>query len=217
MRLPKLAHAVTLLIIFFATPSQALNLTEGSPVETLIANLQQQSFLQGSYTQKRTLKGFSKALSSSGQFKFWRNHGLYWQTDKPFFSALTYNDKDILYWSATGELTSQQAPSVTERHINKILLAIFSADIKELEKLFNLKINHADDNSWNIELTPSNPIVSQALVKVTLNGARYLEQANIFSTNGNENTIIFSNIEHTEKPGKEQCKLFFNPAQQSCS
>jgi len=178
-------------------------------LKNIISNkLKSNSLVAGEFIQEKTLSGFPRPISSTGQFLYWRTHGLYWETVKPFAHATTFMAKKILHWKE-GERrkVNQKSADASQKHIRRILLAIFNGDLTELEDYFDVQWEGHDSN-WLVQLVPSHSMVSKTLSNIKLTGNEYLETLSIANTNGDKTFISFINSRPIEAPRKDQCKFF---------
>ena len=197
------AALITLLLALAAPTIHAAN---GS--EQLIEQLRQHAIIEGRFEQTRQLQGLSRPLISSGSFIFWRRHGLYWETLTPFYQATTFTDKELINWlSPQGPAEPASTDDPVQKHVSRILLAVFSTDMSTIDKLFNS--NWAtDDHGWSLELTPANAAVSKLIEHVRLRGDQHLRQLQVASANGDVSTMRFDQIVAPARLEPSRCSRF---------
>ncbi|PCK01115.1 MAG: hypothetical protein COA42_23370 [Alteromonadaceae bacterium] len=188
-------------------------------IDDISDRVQQANFLSGAFTQSRTLKGLTRPLISSGKFNFWRSEGLYWGTEKPFFSAATYKSDRVIGWTKQGLASSESVPNQIQKRVGKILLQIISSDVNALTKDFKVisslrALKNTDNtdnlNPWKIELTPKQAITKKFIHTLTLVGDQFLQEVRIRAANGDETKILFSDTQAADAPNLDQCKLFLS-------
>jgi len=177
-------------------------------IEKLAAHLGVKAFQTGQFSQQRTLQGFSRKLQSSGRFYFWRDHGLYWETQKPFFRALSYGGGQVVGWDIDGEVVSQQRTGIIQQQVNKVLMAMLGADLVKLQQLFKVEINTAIDQRWRLQLTPRDLAVAKGIKSIELNGLDTIEQAIVIAPSGDRSIIDFSDMQQSAVPTVDACRKF---------
>lgn len=177
-------------------------------IEKLAAHLGVKAFQSGQFSQQRTLQGFSRKLQSSGRFYFWRDHGLYWETQKPFFRALSYGGDQVVGWDVDGQVVSQQRTGIIQLQVNKVLMAMLGADLVKLQQLFNVELNATGDQRWRLQLTPRDLAVAKGIKSIELNGLDSIEQAIVIAPSGDRSVIDFSNMQQSAVPTVDACQKF---------
>lgn len=203
-------------------------------LEKITHQIKLKPFLQGAFRQERTLKGFSRTLVSTGQYFFWKEHGLYWEVQKPFFRATTFGNDLTISWSSPGEVSSSEAPKLIQKQISKVLIAVLGADIETLQRYFiatahmNEVESGGDDGvggetakaknlTWSMQLKPKDFATRKALKQLDLIGGTSIYEIRVTSSNGGITHIQFSDPNMLEKPFKKQCALYYPQAtEQMC-
>lgn len=180
--------------------------------EQLFLQIRQHQVVKGRFEQLRTLTGIPRPIHSSGRFIYWRDHGLYWETQEPISQASTFTLDAIIHWQTT--TTPQQADrssSPIQRQISRILLAVFGGDIQSLEKLFDSRWSSGSESGakqWTVDLTPTMAAVKQVVEKITLSGGKYVKKLSLDASNGDTTQIQFTNISTFAYPAVDDCPYF---------
>lgn len=166
-------------------------------VDALIADLAKRVLVTGTFTQQKHIQGLSKAIHSSGQFVYWRNQGIYLETQAPFFNGVTIAKQGSVQWLAPGEINHQVPPENTVRkEINALLLSILTADLAAIEARFSLDWS-LSTTDWKVIMTPKNRIVAKALDRVELGGVRgdasSLDYVSVAQADGGQTSLAFVN------------------------
>ncbi len=212
-------HTLFLLFVFvLCTPGNVIADSLNESLKDRVSHkLQSSSLVSGEFVQEKTLSGFPRSISSTGRFLYWRTHGLYWETLKPFSHATTFMAKEVLHWkNGQRRETHQKSADASQKHISRILLAIFNGDLAGLEDYFHIQWE-GNDSNWLIRLVPSHSMVSKTLSNIKLTGNDYLETLSIANTNGDKTFISFTNSHPIEAPLKAYCKFFALSSNKACN
>ncbi|GIU11352.1 MULTISPECIES: outer membrane lipoprotein carrier protein LolA [unclassified Shewanella] len=176
---------------------------------------------KGEFTQHRYLKVLKKPLVSQGEFIFAKDLGVIWQQNSPFASTLILKDKQLIQIDSQGNISvndAEQAGGASQMSevMPKLLNALLSGDIEQLEQHFNLSLVQAQTgagvNHWQLGLQPIDPMLAKALPKLVLVGDAKIQSLVLFSANGDRSEIAFSAID--ERPLTPSDKARFNPTKQ---
>ncbi|WP_299802732.1 outer membrane lipoprotein carrier protein LolA [uncultured Shewanella sp.] len=231
-------HLLSLVLLLFplllssnthAAPSDTLSsdtaLFEQQATEADLLSLSEQLSpslqAKGEFTQHRYLKVLKKPLVSQGEFIFAKDLGIIWQQTTPFASTLILKDKRLIQIDSQGNVSindAEQTGSGSQMSdvMPKLLNALLSGDIEQLEQHFNLSLVRAETNSadslWQLGLQPIDPLIAKALPKMVLIGNENIQSLVLFSANGDRSEIAFSAID--ERPLTPSDKARFNPTKQ---
>ena len=176
---------------------------------------------KGEFTQHRYLKVLKRPLVSQGEFIFAKDLGVIWQQNTPFSSTLILKDKQLIQIDSQGNVSvndASQAGSGNQMSdvMPKLLNALLSGDIQQLEQHFNLSLVRPETNSadslWQLGLQPIDPIIAKALPKMVLIGNENIQSLVLFSVNGDRSEIAFSAI--NELPLSPSDEARFSPTRQ---
>ena len=183
--------------------------------ETIIERLKSHSILKGSFLQTRTLQGFARPLTSTGEFIYWRQHGLHWEIQSPFYQGFTYKADEIIVWKNRKELKNANERSAIQRNISRVLLSALSADMEKLSSYFDIEWL-IDGEHWAIEFLSSNKRVGDFVAKMSMSGKDYIEKLVIHSAGNDVTEVEFSMIEYPDGLEEGQCVLFYKPGMADC-
>lgn len=174
--------------------------------------IHQHQFMEGRFEQWRNLAGIPRPIRSSGRFIYWRNHGLYWETQEPISQASTFTLDTIIHWQpTTHSRQANRTSSPVQKQISRILLEVFGGDIQSLEKLFDSRWNPKPEPSaklWTVGLTPKTATIKRVVEKITLSGENYISSLNLDASNGDTTRIHFTNIRAFAHPATDDCQYF---------
>ena len=170
--------------------------------------MQQHPLVSGQFVQTRQLQGLPRPIISSGNFIFWRQHGLYWETLQPFYQATTFTRDEVITWLAPeGPAQPAVSKDPVQKYVNRILLSVFGADMGMIDKLFSSQWQSDGDN-WSVALTPANATVEKAIAHAHLSGAQYLQQLRVTSSSGDVSTMVFDQVQAQAQLAAAQCARF---------
>ncbi|MDE2406767.1 MAG: outer membrane lipoprotein carrier protein LolA [Xanthomonadaceae bacterium] len=180
-----------------AAPATAANATD------TLARLQQRvaqvAVLRGEFSQEKQLQGFQHPLKSQGSLLVARDKGVLWSTRKPFPSELVLTRDRILTRQADGrsrvEVDARTQPAL--RSVNSMLFALMSGDVQALTARFNAQPSLLPGNAWQLQLTPRPGALTQAFVRITLEGDRFVRSVLIEEPNGDRTRLQFTNLRET--------------------
>lgn len=176
--------------------------------EQISRQMRQYQVVKGRFEQWRNLTGIPRPIRSSGRFIYWRKHGLYWETQKPISQASTFTSDAIIHWqSDTATRQADRSSSPVQKHISRILLAVFGGDLQALEKLFDSRWSSAAEH-WIVDLTPTATTVKQVIQKITLSGGDYINSLSLDASNGDTTQIHFTHISAFAHPATDDCRFF---------
>ena len=188
---------------------------EPAPPQVL-EQLQQQTLISGQFVQTRQLQGLPRPIKSSGNFIFWRGHGLYWETLLPFYQATTFSTDEVITWLAPeGPAQPPANKDPVQKYVNRILLSVFSADMSTIDKLFSSRWQ-LDGDSWSLELTPINAAVKKVIDHARLGGGRHLQQLLVASRGGDVSLMEFEQVVAPAQLNTAQCARFNRQGDSPC-
>lgn len=183
--------------------------SEESAIQNVVQQLNSVTVIHGSFEQQKQLHGLDYPLTSSGQFIFWKEKGLYLASDKPFFNASTITADNIIHWQENGSgKISEEQSGLIQREISRTLLAFFSADVELIEARFTTHWEF-DGNAWKLLLTPRHEMVRKQMRSAELRGENYIKSLRIEGGNGDVTQLKFTDIHSSDSPTPEQCRWFF--------
>lgn len=185
-------------------------------INALTQKLKTDAIIHGKFIQRRFVKDLQQPLSSSGHFIYWRDKGIYWQTDIPFPQAITYSTKRTTHWKALGVPLKSKKNSRREKHFRNVLLSLFSFDIELLEKKFTTHWE-ISDQEWQLELTPAGNLTRRALDNAQLFGDTYIQNIALTTSQGDKLDITFDEIGPLEKITHQQCVNLFGFSVNDCN
>ena len=145
--------------------------------------------VRGHFIQVREIAGVDGGLRSQGEYIFWRDHGIYLGTQLPLESAVTYRTDKTLQWSGD-DPQAQEVNSRVDKHLRRILMAVFSFDLAQLERDFEQQWQ-IDVGDWELLLTPKQNMTAHFLDKISLHGNQHIQRVSVYHASGEVMTLAF--------------------------
>ncbi|MFK7978200.1 MAG: outer membrane lipoprotein carrier protein LolA [Halioglobus sp.] len=181
---------------------------------SVTARLANRNILHGLFEQTRELQGVSGGLTSTGEFYFWRGHGIYLSTLEPIVQATTYRSDTTLRW-APGEPKPQVLNGRRDRHFRDLLMSIFDFDTEQLERDFQ-QAWRFEDQEWELQLTPRSFASKRFLESITLRGSQHIDALTIVSKSGEKLRILFSSTQTLAALAPQICVERFAYSAEQC-
>ncbi|MEM8659423.1 MAG: outer membrane lipoprotein carrier protein LolA [Pseudomonadota bacterium] len=195
----------------FEVSSEISPIDELDP-QTISQGLSTFTVMRGHFSQVRHLDGRDGGLRSSGQYVFWRDHGVYWHTEQPIERAVTYRSDVTLDWRS-GEPVATQRPG--DESFRRILMGVFSFDLKQLEQEFELQWR-IDDSDWILQLVPRQSGTRRFLSSLTLYGSTTVSGMELARSNGEVVVVRFSDTAAQTQLPLQDCLSLFAFSEQQC-
>lgn len=181
--------------LLFALQAVSADAIETDAVFTKIAErLAAPAVLRGNFTQSRKIALLERPLQSSGSFLL-SDMGLYWRQDEPLVSVMIADGERLLQQIDGGSL---QAIDVAKNPMvltfSTSFLSIFNGTEAELRSHFTVEFLDGED-SWSIQLTPTEYPMSEAIETINLRGREYIEELTVISRSSEKTMIRFSDLQ----------------------
>ncbi len=153
----------------------------------------------GNFSQEKKVAGLSRALQSSGTFRFLTPEGLCWRIRKPFYSDLLVSDEEMVQKDENGrkeKLFTENAAVI--RGFSKIFLAAFAGETKRLSKQFDTFFSGSKE-AWQLGFRPKSSQTAKFISYIILHGAKTTEGLTIVDGGGDTTTIRFSDVRVSRK------------------
>lgn len=182
-------------VLLFALQAVAADATDADAAFAKVAErLAAQTVLRGNFTQSRKIALLEQPLQSSGKFML-SDMGLYWRQDQPLVSIMIADGERLLQQVDGGSL---QAIDVAKNPMvltfSTSFLSIFNGSEAELRSHFSVEFFDSED-SWSIQLTPTEYPMSEAIETINLRGREYIEELTVTSRSSEKTIIRFSDLQ----------------------
>lgn len=179
-------------------------------LRTVRERLVQSPVVRGAFTQEKTIKGFQNPLRSSGRFVIAQGKGIVWQVQQPFASVLRVTPDTLQSVQADGQvdfqLQAQQEPAL--RAINSMLFAVMAADVAVLPQHFDIQGSLQGKEGWRLTLVPRDKMLAQWLVRIDLQGDRFVREVRLQEAQGDASVIVLHNPAAERALQAEDARLF---------
>lgn len=154
------------------TPAQA-----SAALRAAMPELEQLQVLRGRFVQHRLLRDIPRPLKSSGEFLLLRDRGIWWHTQLPLDSTLSF---------AAGDQGAGQPAAA-------VFLALFALDLDTLARSFDLFMLQTDGH-WLLGLRPRDAAVAAWIGQITLGGSRQVERVSLLEATGDRSEIELDSV-----------------------
>jgi hypothetical protein len=163
--------------------------------------------VRGEFEQKKVIEALGRPLVSRGDFVFVRDRGVIWRTRTPFAQTVQMTRAGLTQeqgGQVLFTLSADREPAI--RAMSEIVLPLFSANFKQLERYFHLS-GEAQGENWRVVLDPIPAVVSQIFRQVRLDGANHIQRVELLEANGDRTEIRFSRVRTGNAVTSEEKRL----------
>jgi hypothetical protein len=151
------------------------------------ARLDKWPITTGRFSQTAAVAALSAPLVSTGSFYFDRDRGVVWHVEQPISAHFVFRP--------TQDDAHPAANPLQMGWVGQLLNAILAGDLTVLDRMFQIGGSLPDDG-WALTLTPKSAAVKRALAKIDIDGGASIHQIRLFEANGDDVTIVFSDVQH---------------------
>jgi len=162
-------------------------------LQQLAKQLSSHPTLRANFQQTKKIAMLKRPLVSTGQMLFSETQGLYWQTNKPFNSALKLTEKGLTQKDDKGIWQPIDKDSPQTQEITQIFLALLRGDVDTLSQSFILHYK-SQDTGWELGLEPIQPLLKNIMSKILLKGDTEIKEVITWESSGDITQIFFSQI-----------------------
>ncbi|MDR0674334.1 MAG: outer membrane lipoprotein carrier protein LolA [Zoogloeaceae bacterium] len=203
-----LAGRIAAFLLVFAAPS--LCAAEKNLLETVAQQLTASPVIRGEFQQTRHLVQIKKPLLSHGRFLVARDHGVIWETARPFTQVTRLTRGEILQTDDHGKtlmkLDTKQEPVVGI--VNGILFSVLSGDVAALAQIFNYSGAAEADEPWRLDFTPKDKNLARLIKALRLTGGRDITLVEMENAAGDVTRIEFRGQTYARELAEDEQKRF---------
>ena len=144
------------------------------------------------FEQQRILKALSRPLLSKGEMVFRKGAGVLWRVPDPFPGRALVTASEVIKWDGDGpprHLALDRSPLF--RAITDVVLSLFAGDVEGLARSFTL-IPERDGKTWRLTLVPKIPVVANAISRIKVTGAGFVDTLRVEEARGDVTAISFA-------------------------
>lgn len=157
--------------------------------------------LRGQFVQVRTMKGFSKPLTSEGTFTIAPQYGLIWNGTKPFHTATVITAGGLVQSNngvETLNLSARKLPFVSQLY--GMIGGMLTGDMTQLQKSFTLEQSGTAEH-WRIRMLPRQANdAHMPFTEIMAYGGRFVEGVKMVRTGGDADVLTFHNVTLSSSP-----------------
>lgn len=189
-----LALGLTLWTLWMLGAPRTASAATAASAGQIQALLAKPPVLCGDFEQSKQLIGIKKPLVSHGRFCVVTDKGVLWRTLKPFANTVRLTRDEIIHTQdgrVVQRLDASHEPTV--RMINRVLFALLSGDLGQLERLFAMH-GTVDGTQWHVTLTARDAALAKAIGLITLEGGAYVKRIAIDESGGDRTRIGVTHV-----------------------
>lgn len=149
--------------------------------------------VQGDVQQKRYLRSLEQPLLSQGRFVMAADKGLLWETRSPIASLIRITPEGMMHQNGAGRWQPLQQQGAGSQTQIRLFMDLLSGNTRSLSGQFAQSLQ-GDAQGWTLTLDPASAVLKQIFQRITIKGARSIEQVTLAETQGDRTEILFSNL-----------------------
>lgn len=171
--------------------------------------LKNNKIVRSQFRQEKKIQVLKRPLLSSGRFLFSDIDGLYWQIEKPLYTAVIVTD-DAVFEKRDGKTVviaeAKKQPMISS--FGTIFKSLFSGDMDSLSQVFDLQFA-GDVSAWTLVLKPKPSMLSKVFKEITLSGGEYIDAIFLDEVNGDYTELSFVEVDAGSRPLSKQEQQYF--------
>lgn len=204
------ASAVALAVALALTPaSPALaQPSQQEALERISAQLEQAAVIRATFTQTRQMAALKRPLVTTGRMAISRQHGVLWEIQKPYRMTYVLAEHQIVEIGPDGvrkERNVRDLPGLAQT--SRMFRALLGANTAALIDVFQVNAQ-SQANAWQIDLTPRNAQMAQALRGLTVMGGRFVDSIRIDEAGGDSTLIRIHAAKSDTALSDDELRLF---------
>ena len=158
----------------------------------IAARLARPAVVRGDFVQTKQIAGLTRPLVARGSFVVARGTGVLWDTREPFAQQLRISARgvDTALEDGSRAFVGGTAPGPALREVNRVLSALFEADLAVLQRYFRVRAEQGEA-TWRIALVPRVAALGEVFAAIDLRGDVLLQGIDLQEANGDRTTIVF--------------------------
>jgi len=219
--------AASLALQFLVSPARAAAATppttsekSGSTQSTnlvsqIAAQLGRANGIRARFTQTQTREALKQPLVSSGSLLLMRGRGVVWHVETPYQATYLITDAGVSEVNAAGQRVGGASSHGTSgprgvAEVSRMMRAMLGGDLSALYSQFDVQAV-GTSTQWQMQLTPNQPQLAQAIKELQMSGGNYLRTLRITLASGDVTSLDFTdNAAVTDLTPAEQ-QLFGAP------
>jgi outer membrane lipoprotein-sorting protein len=169
---------------------------ESAVLENIASSLQRNLVLRSDFVQTRTMSFLKKPLVTNGNFIYAKDRGLVWKLIEPYAAVYVVTRSGIFEYRGNAQEPVQAGGEQVFRQMGMIFAAIFTADIQELTKSFDVHFG-GDENLWEIGLKPKKKMIGKLIDRIQVKGSDYVSSIVIHEQSEDTIGIEFAGMSNT--------------------
>lgn len=177
-------------------------------VAEVAANLATKPAVRARFRQTQTLAALTSPIVSTGSLLFLRERGVIWRLEAPYASLYVIGDAGAAQFDASGHrLAGSARAAAGVAQISRMMRAMLGGDLSALYAQFDVAAKGTPAR-WQIDLTPSQPQIAQAIRHLRMEGGAFVRTVVIEAANGDVTRLDFSGSTVVDAPPPADLALF---------
>jgi hypothetical protein len=174
-------------------------------------NLAANPIVKGNFVQEKYLTRFDRSLMSSGNFIIAVEHGMVWETLRPFPSTMVLGKQFILQSRPDGRTSVLSAQgNETFTQMADVISMVFSGQSQGLLENFEVYFLGSVSN-WTIGLLPRDSVFASFVTRITMSGDSAIRSIRLFEPNNDIITYTLSNLSFPARLNAHEEAFFTAP------
>jgi outer membrane lipoprotein-sorting protein len=165
-------------------------------VSQIAAQLGRANGVRARFTQTQTRAALKQPLVSSGSLLLVRGRGVVWHIETPYQATYLITDAGVSEVNAAGQHVTGASPHGTSgargvAEVSRMMRAMLGGDLSALYAQFDVQAV-GTSAQWQMQLTPNQPQLAQAIKELQMSGGNYLRTLRITLASGDVTSLDFT-------------------------
>ncbi|MBT3887801.1 MAG: outer membrane lipoprotein carrier protein LolA [Nitrosomonadaceae bacterium] len=154
------------------------------------------------FKQVKNISVLSRPLISNGTVYVVDSETVNWYQTSPYAMMMSFTPNGMMECLdvCNGKISAGNSNPFAIT-LSNAFIGLLAGSPEQLEAFFNVDIEKNEHGSWELSMTPLDPMLSGVIKEITLQGDQYLRSVKIFEINGDNTLMKFSN--HHERSDVE--------------
>ena len=183
----------SLLFAVSADTAARASLADGD-LKTLYDQMEPSIGIIFEFKQIKNISVLSRPLISKGKVYVVDSETVNWYQTSPYSMMMSFTPNGIKEcFDVCNGKTSVGNSNPFAITLSNAFVGLLAGSPEQLEAFFNVDIEKNEQGSWQLSMTPVDPMLSGVIKEITLQGGQYLRAVKIFEISGDNTLMKFSN------------------------
>ena len=165
-------------------------------VSQIAAQLGRANGIRARFTQTQIRAALKQPLVSSGSLLLMRGRGVVWHVETPYQATYLITDAGVSEVNAAGQRVTGASPHGASgphgvAEVSGMMRAMLGGDLSALYSQFDVQAV-GTSALWQMQLTPNQPQLAQAIKELQMSGGNYLRTLRITLASGDVTSLDFT-------------------------